>query len=63
MPRIYHRESDETFFFSNDLYVFGNIRGTGAKSFIQPHREDSSSEIHYIAVEAGEAGVYWRGRC
>lgn len=43
------------------LHVIGNITATGAKLFVQDHPTDPTKEIHYIALEAGEAGTYTRG--
>jgi hypothetical protein len=43
------------------LHVVGNITATGAKLFVQDHPQDPSKVIHYIALEAGEAGTYTRG--
>jgi hypothetical protein len=44
-----------------DLYVTGNIKASGNKSFVQPHPTDPSKEIVYVALEGGEAGTYARG--
>lgn len=43
------------------LHVVGNITATGAKLFVQDHPQDPSKVIHYVALEAGEAGTYTRG--
>lgn len=43
------------------LHVVGNITATGAKLFVQDHPTDPTKEIHYIALEGGEAGTYMRG--
>jgi hypothetical protein len=47
--------------FAGDVSVFGDFNATGAKAFIQPHPENPSKEIVYIAIEAPEAMIMYRG--
>ncbi len=46
---------------NHDLSVQGDLTVVGSKSFVQPHPQNPSKQINYIAQESGEAGVYWRG--
>jgi hypothetical protein len=43
------------------VYSGGDIGGTGAKYFIEPHPTDASKEIRYVSLEGPEAGTYFRG--
>jgi hypothetical protein len=40
---------------------FGDFGGTGAKYFVEPHPQDASKVIRYVALEGPEAGTYFRG--
>jgi hypothetical protein len=44
------------------VYSFGDIAGTGAKSFVEPHPYDSTKQINFIAAEANEPLTMFRGR-
>jgi hypothetical protein len=44
------------------VYATGSIGATGAKPFIEPHPNDPTKEIAYVALEGPEAGTYFRGR-
>jgi hypothetical protein len=44
------------------VYSFGNMGATGTKSFVEPHPEDPTLVIKYVALEGDEAGTYFRGR-
>lgn len=48
-------------YFSGKVHVTGNLTAGGTKPFIQPHAKDPSKEIVYIAAEAPEAVVLYRG--
>lgn len=48
-------------FSSNSVTINGSFTATGTKSFIQPHAKDPTKEIIYIATEAPEAVVIYRG--
>jgi hypothetical protein len=43
------------------VFSTGDFGGTGAKYFVQPHPNDPSREIRYVALEGNEAGTYFRG--
>jgi hypothetical protein len=43
------------------VYSSGDMGGTGAKYFIEPHPTDPSKEIRYVSLEGPEAGTYFRG--
>lgn len=45
----------------NEVTINGSLNVTGSKSFIQPHAKDPTKEIVYIATEAPEAVVMYRG--
>ncbi len=44
------------------VYSQGDMGGTGAKYFVEPHPEDPARVIKYVALEGPEAGTYFRGR-
>jgi hypothetical protein len=48
-------------FAANAVTINGSFSVTGTKSFIQPHAKDPSREIVYVAAEAPEAMVMYRG--
>jgi len=48
-------------FSANSVTINGSFTVTGSKSFIQPHAKDPTKEIVYIAAEAPEAMVMYRG--
>ncbi len=48
--------------FSYGVYSLGDFGGTGAKYFVEPHPEDPTRIIKYVALEGPEAGTYFRGR-
>lgn len=48
-------------YFSGNVSIDGTFTATGAKSFVQPHPNDPSKEINYIAAEGPEAMVFIRG--
>jgi len=48
-------------FAANSVTINGSFSATGAKSFLQPHAKDPSKEIVYVATEAPEAVVMYRG--
>ena len=48
-------------FSAKSVTIDGNFLVTGSKSFIQPHGKDPSKEVVYIAAEAPEAVVMYRG--
>ena len=48
-------------FSANSVTINGDFNVTGTKSFIQPHAKDPTKEIVYIAAEAPEAVVMYRG--
>jgi hypothetical protein len=48
-------------YFSGPVYVSGSFSASGIKSFIQPHPNDPTKEINYIAAEGPEAMVFLRG--
>jgi len=43
------------------VYFSGDLGGTGAKNFIQPHPTDASKEIRFVSLEGNESGIYFRG--
>jgi len=43
------------------FYADGALMCAGTKEFVQEHPADPSKEIHYAALEGGEAGTYVRG--
>ncbi|KAA0253045.1 MAG: hypothetical protein EDX89_16090 [Acidobacteria bacterium] len=43
------------------VYSQGNMGGTGAKYFVEPHPTDPEKVIRYVALEGPEAGTYFRG--
>ena len=43
------------------IWCGGNFGATGTKSFIQPHPDDASKEIHFVCLEGNESGTYFRG--
>jgi hypothetical protein len=43
------------------VYASGDYGGTGAKYFVEPHPQDASKVIRYVALEGPEAGTYFRG--
>lgn len=43
------------------LYSSGDLGGTGAKFFINPHPTDASKQINFICLEGNESGTYFRG--
>jgi hypothetical protein len=43
------------------VYSVGDFGGTGAKYFVEPHPQDASKVIRYVALEGPEAGTYFRG--
>ena len=47
-------------FFSGNVYVSGTLSAT-TKSFIQPHKDDSTKEIVYVSLEGPEHAVFIRG--
>jgi len=53
--RIYAQASDVTNIMSGNLQVYGT------KAFVQPHPSDSTKEIVYTCMEAGEALTVVRG--
>jgi hypothetical protein len=40
----------------------GDIGATGTKYFVEPHPSNPTLTIRYVALEAAEAGTYFRGR-
>ena len=44
------------------VYSGGDMGGTGAKYFVEPHPTDAAKVIRYVALEGPEAGTYFRGR-
>jgi hypothetical protein len=48
-------------FSANSVTINGSFNVAGTKSFIQPHAKDPTKEIVYIATEAPEAMVMYRG--
>ncbi|OGP64619.1 MAG: hypothetical protein A2169_04570 [Deltaproteobacteria bacterium RBG_13_47_9] len=48
-------------FSANSVWINGTFNVTGTKSFVQPHAKDPTKEIVYIAAEAPEAVVMYRG--
>lgn len=44
-----------------NAHVQGNFTASGTKAFVQPHPQDASKEIRYIAVESPSPEVYFRG--
>ncbi|WMJ74701.1 hypothetical protein RCC89_16225 [Cytophagaceae bacterium ABcell3] len=62
-PRMFYREDHDRLAFSGagEVAVDGDFLATGTKNFIQDHPSDPSKQIRYTALEAGEAGTYWRG--
>jgi hypothetical protein len=48
-------------FSTDEVRINGTFSATGTKSFIQPHAKDPTKEIVYIAAEAPEAVVMYRG--
>jgi hypothetical protein len=46
---------------SYGVYSSGDVGGTGAKYFVEPHPRDASKVIRYVALEGPEAGTYFRG--
>jgi hypothetical protein len=44
------------------VYSQGDVGGTGAKYFVEPHPSDPARVIKYVALEGPEAGTYFRGR-
>jgi len=50
-------------YFSGGMGVFveGDLACSGAKPFVEPHPDDPTKEIVYIALEGPEAGTYVRG--
>jgi hypothetical protein len=44
------------------VYSFGDMGASGTKSFVEPHPEDPTLVIKYVALEGDEAGTYFRGR-
>lgn len=59
--RILWEDAVSRFSVSDDLFVQGDLSGSGAKSFVQNHPADPSREIVYTALEGDEAGTYTRG--
>jgi hypothetical protein len=43
------------------VYSLGDYGGNGAKYFVEPHPQDASKIIRYVALEGPEAGTYFRG--
>jgi len=60
-PLIYGDFSAHGVIIYANVNVTGNFSVTGTKSFIQPHAKDPTKEIVYIAAEAPEAVVMYRG--
>jgi hypothetical protein len=48
-------------YFVGNVIVQGNFTATGTKSFAQPHPEDPSKELMYVAIEAPESAILLRG--
>jgi hypothetical protein len=48
-------------YFIGDVHVLGDLSAIGTKPFIQPHAENPSKEIVYVAAEAPEVVVILRG--
>jgi len=48
-------------FLTNSVTINGSFTVTGSKSFIRPHAKDPTKEIVYIAAEAPESTVMYRG--
>ena len=46
---------------SYGVFSYGDYGGTGAKYFVEPHPQDASKIIRYVALEGPEAGTYFRG--
>ena len=44
------------------VYSEGDMGGTGAKYFVEPHPEEPTQVIRYVALEGPESGTYFRGR-
>jgi len=44
------------------VFAGGDMGGTGAKYFVDPHPTDAAKVIRYVALEGPEAGTYFRGR-
>ncbi|HSE64837.1 MAG TPA: hypothetical protein VLG15_14610 [Thermoanaerobaculia bacterium] len=44
------------------VFAAGDYGGTGAKYFVEPHPQDASKVIRYVALEGPEAGTYFRGK-
>jgi hypothetical protein len=47
--------------FDGNVHVVGNLSATGSKPFIQPHAQDPSKEIVYVAIEGPENAIFLRG--
>jgi hypothetical protein len=43
------------------VYAEGDMGGTGLKYFVEPHPEDPTQVIRYVALEGPESGTYFRG--
>lgn len=43
------------------VYAVGDIGATGMKFFVEPHPNDASKVIRFVALEGPEAGTYFRG--
>lgn len=46
---------------STAIHADGNFTATGTKSFVEPHPQDPSKAIDFVALEGPEAGTYFRG--
>jgi hypothetical protein len=44
------------------VYSLGDMGGTGAKYFVDPHPTDATKVIRYVAMEGPEAVTFFRGR-
>jgi len=44
------------------VFSVGDMGGTGAKYFVQPHPSDPSREIRFVSLEGNESGTYFRGK-
>ncbi|MBK9965300.1 MAG: hypothetical protein IPP07_10540 [Holophagales bacterium] len=44
------------------VFSEGDMGGTGAKYFVEPHPEEPTQVIRYVALEGPESGTYFRGR-